>query len=147
MPRIIRNTLLNYTPATFETEGVNIKVNPARIYEVNNKSIKDGIILYLCERELRAKDNFALQFALQKSKELNLPLKIIHPRVNYEYLPKQNFIDSQLKQVQKIFQKLNLDFEIVDKKPSEIIKIFAPKAIASSGFNDPFVYTFITNLS
>ena len=42
------------------------------------------------------KDNFALQFAIQKSKELNLPLKIIHPKVNYKYPQKQKFIDSQV---------------------------------------------------
>ncbi|MBQ2644054.1 deoxyribodipyrimidine photolyase [bacterium] len=119
MPRIIKNTLLNYIPLNFNIED---NINPARIFEVNNKPIKSGIIVYLCEREIRAKDNFALQFALQKSKELNLPLKIIHPKVNYEYQPKQKFIDRQIKQVQKIFRILNLDFEIVDKKPPEIIK-------------------------
>ena len=40
--------------------------------DINNKLIKNGKIIYMCEREIRAKDNFALQFALQKSKELNL---------------------------------------------------------------------------
>lgn len=68
MPRITKNTLLNYIPNSFEIETT---VNPARVFDVNNKSIKSGDILYLCEREIRAKDNFALQFALQKSKELN----------------------------------------------------------------------------
>ena len=86
MPRIIKNTLLNYIPTDFEIEKI---INPARIFEFNNKPIKNGKIIYLCEREIRAKDHFALQFALQKSEELNLPLKIIHPKINYEYNPKQ----------------------------------------------------------
>jgi len=74
MPRIIKNTLLNYIPTDFVIEKT---INPAKIFEFNNKPIKKGEIIYLCEREIRAKDNFALQFAIQKSKELSLPLKII----------------------------------------------------------------------
>ncbi len=123
MARIIKNTLLKYAPHKFTKEK---DVNPARIFEINNKPIKDGNIIYLCEREIRAKDNFALQFAIQQSKELNLSLKIIHPKINYEYLPKQKFIDKQIKQAQKTFQKLNLDFEIIDKTPFEIVKKLNP---------------------
>ena len=119
MPRITKNTLLKYLSDKIAIEKA---VNPARIFEINNKSTKVCNILYLCEREIRAKDNFALQFALQKSNELNLPLKIIHPKINYEYLPKQKFIDEQIQQAQRIFQNLNLDFEIVDKTPYEIVK-------------------------
>lgn len=78
MPRITKNTLLNYIPLDFRIENI---INLARIFEVNNKPIKTENIVYLCEREIRAKDNFSLQFALQKSKELNLPLKIIHPKL------------------------------------------------------------------
>ena len=62
----------------------------------------------MCEREIRAKDNFALQFAIQKSKELPLPLKIIYPKVNYEYQPKQVFIDNQIIQAKKQFSILKL---------------------------------------
>lgn len=119
MPRIIKNTLLNYIPLNFNIEN---KINPARIFEVNNNPVKSGDIVYLCEREIRVKDNFALQFTLQKSKELNLPVKIIHPKINYEYIPKQIFINNQIKQAQKIFQTMNLDFKTVDNKPAEIIK-------------------------
>ena len=68
MPRIIKNTLLNYIPNEYVIES---KINPARIYNLNNKPIRNGEIIYLCEREIRAKDNFALQFAIEKSKKLN----------------------------------------------------------------------------
>ena len=44
----------------------------------------------ICEREIRAKDNFALQFALLKGKELNLPPKIIHPKSRYEHYQNKN---------------------------------------------------------
>ena len=123
MPKIIKNTLLNYIPTDFEIEQI---INPARIFELNNKQIKKGEIIYLCEREVRAKDNFALQFALQKSEELNLPLKIIHPKINYEYNPKQKFIDSQIAQAEKQFKNIGLDFEAIEKTPEEIIKDLNP---------------------
>ena len=123
MPKIIKNTLLNYIPTDFEIEQI---INPARIFELNNKQIKKGEIIYLCEREVRAKDNFALQFALQKSEELNLPLKIIHPKINYEYNPKQKFIDSQIAQAEKQFKNIGLDFEVIEKTPAEIIKDLNP---------------------
>ncbi len=119
MPRIIKNTLLNYIPDYIEAENT---INQSRIFEINNIPIKDVNIIYFCEREIRAKDNFALQFALQKSKELNLPLKIIHPKINYDYSPKQNFIDNQISQAQKQFKKIGLDFEIIKNFPSDFIK-------------------------
>lgn len=123
MPRIIKNTLLNYIPTDSVIEQI---INPARIFEFNNKPIKSGKIIYMCEREIRAKDNFALQFALQKSKKLNLPLKIIHPKINYEHLPKEKFIIRQLIQVQQNFAAFNLDFEIINKTPPVIIKTINP---------------------
>ena len=131
MPRIIKNTLLNYIPTDFEIEQI---INPARIFELNNKPIKYGEIIYLCEREIRAKDNFALQFALQKSEELNLPLKIIHPKINYAYNLKQKFIYSQIAQAEKQFKNIGLDFEVIEKTPEEIIKNLNP-ALITLDFN------------
>ena len=52
MPRIIKNTILNYIPTDFEIEQI---INPARIFELNNKPIKYGEIIYLCEREISVK--------------------------------------------------------------------------------------------
>jgi len=126
MPRIIKNTLLNYIPTDFEIEQI---INPARIFEFNNKPIKNGKIIYMCEREVRAKDNFALLFAIQKTKEQSLPLKIIYPKVNYEYQPKQVFIDNQIIQAKKQFRQIGLDFEIIEKSPAEIIKNLRPALI------------------
>ena len=131
MPRIVRNTLLNYIPTDFATEQT---INPLRIFELNNKPIRNGEIIYLCEREIRVKDNFALQFAFQKSEELNLPLKIIHPKINYDYQQKQEFIDNQIEQVKTQFRNIGLDFEIIEKTPQEIIKNINP-AILIIDFN------------
>lgn len=62
MPRIIRNTLLNYTPDKFEIEN---KVKRERIFEFNKGSVQKGSVIYLIKREIRLRDNFALQFALE----------------------------------------------------------------------------------
>ena len=142
MPRIVKNTLLNYIPQNFEVENF---VNPVRIFDFNNKPIQKGKIVYLCEREIRIKDNFSLQFALQKSKELNLPLKIIHPKINYEHLPKEKFIIRQLIQVQQNFAKLNLDFEIIDTTPLAIIKTINPSLLIID-FNPILKRTWLKNV-
>lgn len=126
MPRIIKNTFLNYIPTDFMIEQ---NINPARIFEFNNNPIKNGEIIYLCEREVRAKDNFALQFAIKKSKELNLPLKIIHPKISYEYKLKQEFIDNQIGEAERLFTQIGLDFEIIEKIPDGIIKSLKPALI------------------
>ena len=126
MSRIIKNTLLNYIQTDFVIEKT---INPARIFEFNKKPIKNGEIIYLCEREIRAKDNFALQFALKKSEELDLPLKIIHPIISYEYKPKQEFIDKQIAQAEMQLKNIGLDFEVIEKSPDEIIKNLRPALI------------------
>jgi deoxyribodipyrimidine photo-lyase len=131
MSRIIRNTLLNYIPNKYIVEK---EINSARIHEVNDKPIKTGDILYVCEREIRAKDNFALQFAIEKSNEFNLQLKIIHPKIIYDYQQKQKFIDNQIYQAKSQFRSIGLDFEIIEKTPQEIIKNINP-AILIIDFN------------
>lgn len=109
MPKNIRYTLLNYLPCFFEIEK---EINQNRITILNNSQNNGNYIIYLVEREIRVKDNFALQYAISKSKELNLPLKIIHPKVYYSHKPKEIFINAQIKQTQNIFLKYSFDFEI-----------------------------------
>ncbi|MBR1907519.1 hypothetical protein IJ818_01115 [bacterium] len=142
MPKISKHTLLSYIPDYFETEH---SVNSARIFEFNNKPTRNGEIIYLCEREIRAKDNFALQFALQKSEELSFPLKIIHPKMNYEYQAKQKFKDRQIVQTQKIFHKQNLDFEIINKTSIEILQKINP-ALLILDFNPICIRDYLKNI-
>ena len=53
-------SLLQHIPKNFEIETT---VNPARINIANTKKQKDGYIVYICERELRYHDNFAIKYA------------------------------------------------------------------------------------
>ncbi len=109
MHRIIKNTILQYIPQEFSVENT---TNPARIFELNQNEIKKGNIVYLCEREIRTKDNFALQFANQLVNAYNFSLKIIHPKILYKHKPKNIFIEKQIEQVKRQFQYANYDFEI-----------------------------------
>ena len=122
MVRITKNNLLKYVPLDFSVESF---VNPFRIYEFNDKEIKQGSVVYLMKREIRIIDNFALQFAIQKSNELNQPLKIVCARPIYEYEFKQNFIDNQINEVKKIFLNFDFNFEIFDEKdiPEHLSKL------------------------
>lgn len=113
MPKIVRNTLLKYIPKNFSVEKT---VNSARIFNSNENKITYGNIIYLCERELRAKDNFALFFGEQLSKKYNSPLKIIHPKIFCSYKPKQDFLERQISQAESLFIKSGFDFEIFGGK-------------------------------
>ena len=143
MSKFSKNSLLDYVSKNFEVEQI---VNPERIFRYNENFVKSPYVLYLCEREIKVRDNFAFQFALQKSKDLGLSLKIIHPKINYEYELKQNFINRQIKQVQNIFDKLNIDFAVVDKKPYDIIKNINP-SILIVDFNPILKRDYLKNLN
>ena len=131
MPRVIKNTLLDYLPINFNIEK---DVNINRIFEINKKNIKKGEIIYICNRDIRAKDNFALQFALNKSRELGFDIKIIHQKIIFNNKFKQNFIDEQIDFVKKIFLNNNIEFIITNDiqdffykiKPGLVITDFNP---------------------
>lgn len=108
MSKIIKNTILNYIPDNLPLE---LNINPLRIYHFNNKKIKKGYIVYLCERELRLNYNPALNFAIEVSKKLNLTIKIIHPYIKYDYYKKQEFIDNLVFKTKKHFTNSGFIFE------------------------------------
>lgn len=109
MPRIIRNTMLNYIPKALpEMKNPDMR----RIFDFNNNEIKKGKIVYLCQREIRAKDNMALDFAKKLKRELNLPLRVIHRREHFLYKQKENFIEKQINIAKEEFEKKEIEFEI-----------------------------------
>lgn len=125
----MKNKLLEHIPKDFQIESV---VNHYRVFnEIPNKK---GLVIYLCTRDIRAKDNFALQFAIQKSEEYSKNLKIIHPKINYEYQPKQDFIDKQINYEANVFKKNGFDFEIFSGNLNEYIKSLNP-ALIITDFN------------
>ena len=109
MPRVKKNTLLNYIPERFDIEE---NVKEERIFQYNKNHIKNGDIVYLMTRELRLKDNFAFNFALQKAEKLNKQLKIIHLYQKFENKNKQFFYNNQIKELKKSLAEY--DFNIAD---------------------------------
>lgn len=99
----------NYLPAVFSAES---QVDSDRIFEVDSSPVAQGPVVYLMEREIRLDDNFALNFATQKAKELNKNLKIIHPYKKYEVKEKQTFIDNEIFRVKAEAKSLDMDFEM-----------------------------------
>lgn len=121
MQKIIRNTLLNYIPTEFISEKV---INPARVFEFaqNRSSNNTGKhVAYILEREIRAKDNFAIQFAINKAHELESDLKIIHPKIVYDNDFKNDFINKQIMIAKNNFPKINLDLEIFEGSSIELV--------------------------
>lgn len=90
------------------------------VYSYNDKSIGNGDIVYLISRNLRVENNLALDFALEKAKELNKKLKIIYKRKEYESPIKKEFITQQLEEVHQNF--INHKFDFVYYKENENIK-------------------------
>ena len=43
-------------------------------------------------------------------------------KINYEYNPKQKFIDNQIEQAERQFKQIGLKFEVIEKIPKDIIK-------------------------
>lgn len=127
MKRIIKHTLLNYIPDFFQVEN---DIRQERIFEVNKKPIKAGNIIYLMERELRLRDNFALNYAIKESKKLNKNLQIFHKHLNFETELKKIFYKQQLKELQKDLTdfdfKIINDFDFQNLKPAMLIIDFNP---------------------
>lgn len=87
------------------------KVNPNRIFKLNNKEIIDGDIFYIMSRELRIEDNWALIFGLELAEKHNKKLKII---INLpEYSKKQEpFLMEGLNFLKKNSALNNINCEI-----------------------------------
>ena len=142
MHKFVKNNILSYVPKSFPTE---FNVNKCRVFDLNNKEIKGGNVVYLCERELRVHDNFALQFAIKKAKELNTGLKIVHPKIICDYEPKRLFLERQIQQVKNLFEKSGFDFETVEKeKIEEFLK--SQTGVLAVDFNPVLNRTLLGNL-
>ena len=119
MQKIKRESIISYLPNKILVEK---EINHARVFYLKTNPEKlSGYVIYFIERELRVKDNFALNFAIQKAKELNLPLKIIYHRQIFSYKPKQIFLDIQIEEIKKIFLESNFDYEQTDQTFEEYI--------------------------
>src|SRR5574344_2115141 len=117
MNKITRNSMIKYLPKNFATENI---VNPKRIFDFNNEKIKKGTVIYLMTRDFRLNENFSLQFAVEKSTELKLPLKIICLKKKFDFKPKNEFFNTEIEVLKKNAENLNFDFEIFNNSENLI---------------------------
>ncbi len=118
MQRITRNTLINYLsfPLAFQDD-----YEQFRVFDFNNKKIKKGKIIYLCQREIRYKDNPALEFAINLKNSLNYDFKVIHLKEKFIHKQKQIFIHKQIEDIKNQYIKNNIEFEIFNGSKDELL--------------------------
>lgn len=118
MEKFTKNNILSFIPEQIVTET---KILPERIFEVNNYKINKGTIVYLIERELRANDNHALNFATDLAKKYDMDLILAYQKINYKSKFKNEFISKQLKIVKENFNKLNINLQFIKGNKKELI--------------------------
>lgn len=122
-----KGNIINNLPLIFLVEK---NVNSDRVHIFKLGVSGEGDIIYFMERELRAVDNFSLNFALKKAKRLKKNLKIYHFFRRFETHAKQEFYETEL-EILKTDMKLNkLDFEIVyDETILSLINKISPACV------------------
>ena len=119
MPRITKNTLLNYIPNNLPRLE---NIDKRRVFDFNKNKIKKGKIIYLCQREIRIRENTALDFAQKISKELKLPFKVIHQKQTFLHKPKELFVDRQIKSAIAEFLQNDIEFETFTGTNAELVQ-------------------------
>lgn len=115
-PTVKRGQMLDFIPDEIIPAE---KTDKNRIYNLNNKEVKNGKIVYVMNRELRLEDNWGLIFSKELAREYNnkLEIKIILPQFS------KNQKDFLFKHVNQ------LGFEVINDLPTNagaIIVDFSP---------------------
>jgi len=108
-----------------------MKVDIKRTQKLNNKEINSsGPIIYWMSRDQRVHDNWALLYAQELSKELNLPLAVVfslNPKFLEATLRQYDFMLQGLKEVEKELKNLNISFFLLEGSPEDTIVKFCKK--------------------
>ncbi|MDZ7766087.1 MAG: deoxyribodipyrimidine photo-lyase [Melioribacteraceae bacterium] len=105
-------------------------MNSKRVKQQKEAEYGNGPVIYWMQRDQRVNDNWALQFAIEKGKELNQPVVVAFCLV-------PNFLDATIRQygfmlkgleaVEKSLQKLNIPFFFLIGNPGEEISTACKK--------------------
>lgn len=97
------------------------EINQNRIFELNNKDVKDGDIVYIVTREFRLEDNWAIIFAQCLAQKHNKNLKLYIVLDNNYYSEKQyDFMMNGLNFFTKNLAQNKINYEILYKMPQNI---------------------------
>ena len=144
MNKITRNTLLNHLLFPILIKD---KIEKFRIFDFNNQKIKNGKIIYLCQREIRLKDNTALDFGLKLKIDLGFPFKVIHLKNKFHHKEKELFISKQIENTKKEVELKNIQFEILDIPKKNLLNYLVDinTSILIIDFNPIENYNFLSN--
>ncbi len=106
-----RNNILKYINYSSVQEKLPLS---ERIFTLINLPVKrNGEIIYLMSREFRYFDNLALNYALKKSKSLNLPIRVIYKIPKLQTDLKRRFFERNFLKLKKIFLSKNIPFVVL----------------------------------
>lgn len=108
-----KGIIINYLPSIFRVES---EVNPLRVNDLNNIDEQEGAVIYVMHKNLRVADNFALNFAIAKAKELNRRLKIVHYQKKIEVEGKKLFYENGLQILKEDMKRNKLAFKVYTSK-------------------------------
>lgn len=122
-----KGNIINNLPTIFLVEN---QINPERVHIIKEGLSGEGAVIYFMERELRAVDNFGLNFAVEKANKLNKTLKIYHLFCRFIAPAKQEFYENELEILKTDMKLNNLDFEIIyDETILSLINKISPACV------------------
>ena len=110
------------------------KINPHRIYLLQDGERKSGPVIYWMSRDQRVHDNWALLFAQNLAKENNSELAVVFnlvPDFLEATIRQYGFMLKGLQQLKKELEKYNIPFFLLKGKPEKTISNFIKENNAS----------------
>lgn len=114
-PTVKRGLMLDFIPDEIICAE---KVNPKRIFKLNNKTIKNGDIIYIMSRELRFEDNWAVFFGLELAERYRQNFKIIINPILHSKR-QESFLQEELTFLTEKLALNNINFEISQNIPTK----------------------------
>ncbi|MBN2551119.1 MAG: deoxyribodipyrimidine photo-lyase, partial [Spirochaetales bacterium] len=109
-------------------------IHPALIRQLNDRPTRKGsCVLYWMQASVRAEDNPALQYAIQRADELGLPVLAVfgltaaYPEANLRHF---TFLAEGLEDAAKALEKLGIQLVVLEARPDEAALRLAADAAA-----------------
>jgi len=114
-------------------------MNLKRVKQQNNTNHGDGPVIYWMQRDQRVHDNWALQVAIEKGKELKKPVIVVFclvPNFLEATIRQYGFMLKGLQEVEQSLERLNIPFYLLLGDPGQEIPKFAKKIKSSAIISD-----------
>ena len=114
-------------------------MNINRVNCLGEEIEKHGPIIYWMQRDQRVKDNWALIYAIEKAKELDVPVMVtfcLVPNFLEATIRQYGFMLKGLQEIESALQKLNIPFYLLLGNPESEIPKLAEKINASAIISD-----------